>query len=177
MRTSLNKTTEFTNLSVSKIIGSKAVGKDILIKNYANNAAAVAAGLVQGDLYHSNNDLKIVINEFVDPVFSGEIPTGNLGQEQLPPLPPSPWVGGGTKTSGNQVAGFTMTGGTSGATANVSVWIILGLVAVDVQLVNSQTFVVGETVSIPAYTCAGCGDSEWTAPLTYTLVAEDFINV
>ena len=27
--TKANKTTEFTNLSVSKIIGSKAVGKDI----------------------------------------------------------------------------------------------------------------------------------------------------
>ncbi|MEK6264306.1 MAG: hypothetical protein N2B06_05995 [Clostridium sp.] len=56
-----NKTTEFTNLSVSKIIASKAVGKDILVKDYANNAAAVAAGLVQGDLYHSTGDLKVVV--------------------------------------------------------------------------------------------------------------------
>ena len=40
-----NKTTEFTNLSVSKIIASKAVGKDILVKDYADNAAAKAAGL------------------------------------------------------------------------------------------------------------------------------------
>lgn len=56
-----NKTTEFTNLSVSKIIASKAVGKDILVKDYANNAAAVAAGSVQGDLYHSTGDLKVVV--------------------------------------------------------------------------------------------------------------------
>ena len=56
-----NKTTEFTNLSVSKIIASKAVGKDILVKDYANNAAAIAAGLVQGDLYHSTGDLKVVV--------------------------------------------------------------------------------------------------------------------
>ena len=56
-----NKTTEFTNLSVSKIIASKAVGKDILTKDYANNAAAVAAGLVKGDIYHSTGDLKVVV--------------------------------------------------------------------------------------------------------------------
>tara|TARA_R100000951_G_scaffold28169_1_gene24165 strand:+ start:76 stop:270 length:195 start_codon:yes stop_codon:yes gene_type:complete len=56
-----NKTTEFTNLSVSKIIASKAVGKDILVKDYANNAAALAAGLVKGDLYHTTGDLKIVV--------------------------------------------------------------------------------------------------------------------
>ena len=115
--------------------------------------------------------------ELLDDYQASGIATGNLGQDQLPPLPPSPWLGGGTKTSGNQVTGFTMTGGTSGATANVSVWIILGLVAVDVQLVNSQTFVVGETVSIPAYTCAGCGDSEWTAPLEYVLQAADITDM
>jgi hypothetical protein len=56
-----NKTTEFTNLSVSKIIASKAVGKDILVKDYLNNAAAIAAGLVKGDLYHSTGDLKVVV--------------------------------------------------------------------------------------------------------------------
>ena len=59
--TKANKTTEFTNLSVSKIIASKAVGKDILVKDYANNAAAIAAGLVKGDLYHSTGDLKVVV--------------------------------------------------------------------------------------------------------------------
>jgi|TARA_B110000483_G_C18157977_1_gene528147 hypothetical protein len=56
-----NKTTEFTNLSVSKILASKAVGKDILVKDYLNNAAAIAAGLVKGDLYHSTGDLKVVV--------------------------------------------------------------------------------------------------------------------
>ena len=56
-----NKTYEFSNSSVSKIIASKAVGKDILVRDYANNAAAKAAGLVKGDLYHSTGDLKIVV--------------------------------------------------------------------------------------------------------------------
>ena len=56
-----NKTYEFSNSSVSKIISSKSVGKDILVRDYANNAAAVAAGLVQGDLYHSTGDLKVVV--------------------------------------------------------------------------------------------------------------------
>jgi hypothetical protein len=59
--TKANKTTEFTNLSVSKIIASKAVGTDILVKDYANNAAAIAAGLVKGDLYHSTGTLKVVV--------------------------------------------------------------------------------------------------------------------
>ena len=57
-----NKTTEFTNSSVSKIIASKAVGKDILTRDHANNAAAKAAGLDAGDLYHSTGDLKVVID-------------------------------------------------------------------------------------------------------------------
>lgn len=55
-----NKTYEFSNSSVSKIIASKAVGKDVLIRNYADNAAAKAAGLVDGDLYHTAGVLKIV---------------------------------------------------------------------------------------------------------------------
>jgi hypothetical protein len=41
-----NKTYEFSNLSVSEIVASKAVGKDILIRNYADNTAAKAAGFV-----------------------------------------------------------------------------------------------------------------------------------
>jgi hypothetical protein len=56
-----NKTYEFSNSSVSKIISSKSVGKDILVRDYANNAAAVTAGLVKGDLYHSTGDLKVVV--------------------------------------------------------------------------------------------------------------------
>jgi hypothetical protein len=55
-----NKTYEFSNLNVSEIIASKAVGKDILVKNYADNAAAKAAGLSNGDLYHTAGVLKIV---------------------------------------------------------------------------------------------------------------------
>jgi hypothetical protein len=55
-----NKTYEFSNSSVSKIIASKAVGKDVLIRNYADNAAAKTAGLVDGDLYHTAGVLKIV---------------------------------------------------------------------------------------------------------------------
>ena len=56
-----NKTYEFSNSSVSKIISSKSVGKDILVRDYADNAAAVAAGLVKGDLYHYTGDLKVVV--------------------------------------------------------------------------------------------------------------------
>jgi len=55
-----NKTTEFTNSSVSKILASGAVGKDILARDHANNAAAVAAGLKAGDLYHTSGALKVV---------------------------------------------------------------------------------------------------------------------
>jgi hypothetical protein len=55
-----NKTYEFSNLNVSEIIASKAVGKDILVRNYADNAAAKAVGLVNGDLYHTDGVLKIV---------------------------------------------------------------------------------------------------------------------
>tara|TARA_R110000868_G_scaffold286713_7_gene547142 strand:- start:77 stop:277 length:201 start_codon:yes stop_codon:yes gene_type:complete len=55
-----NKTTEFTNLSVSKIIASKSVGKDILTRAHATNTAAKAAGLINGDLYHTAGILKIV---------------------------------------------------------------------------------------------------------------------
>jgi hypothetical protein len=55
-----NKTYEFSNLNVSEIIASKAVGKDILVRNYADNAAAKVAGLVNGDLYHTAGVLKIV---------------------------------------------------------------------------------------------------------------------
>jgi|DEB0MinimDraft_10_1074344.scaffolds.fasta_scaffold10851_2 hypothetical protein len=57
-----NKTTEFTNSSVSKILASGAVGKDILARDYADNNAAVAAGLKAGDLYHTSSTgaLKVV---------------------------------------------------------------------------------------------------------------------
>ena len=55
-----NKTYEFSNSSVSKIIASKAVGKDILVRSHTNNTTAKAAGLVAGDLYHHNGALKIV---------------------------------------------------------------------------------------------------------------------
>jgi hypothetical protein len=57
-----NKTTEFTNSSVSKILASKAVGKDVLSRNHVDNAAAKAAGLTAGDLYHTDGFLKIVID-------------------------------------------------------------------------------------------------------------------
>ena len=56
-----NKTYEFSNLNVSEIIASKAVGKDILDRNYVDNAAAKAAGLGNGDLYHTAGALKIVL--------------------------------------------------------------------------------------------------------------------
>ena len=56
-----NKTTEFTNLSVSKIIASESVGKDILVRDHADDTAAKAAGLAKGDIYHTTGTLKIVV--------------------------------------------------------------------------------------------------------------------
>jgi|TARA_R110001592_G_scaffold63838_1_gene195905 hypothetical protein len=56
-----NKTTEFTNSSVSKIIASKAVGNGILTRNHVNEAAAKAAGLSKGDIYHTAGALKVVV--------------------------------------------------------------------------------------------------------------------
>ena len=55
-----NKTYEFSNSSVSKIVASKAVGVDILTRSHATNAAAKAAGLVKGDVYHTAGLLKVV---------------------------------------------------------------------------------------------------------------------
>jgi len=57
-----NKTYEFSNSSVSKIIASKAIALDIIDRDYLDNAAAVAAGLSKGDLYHNAGDLKVVVN-------------------------------------------------------------------------------------------------------------------
>ncbi len=54
------KTTEFTNSDVSKIIASKKVGKDILSRDYLDNATAKTAGLVDGDVYHTAGFLKVV---------------------------------------------------------------------------------------------------------------------
>jgi hypothetical protein len=57
-----NKTYEFSNSDVSKILASKAVGKDVLGRQHADNAAALAAGLAKGDLYvTSSGDLKVVM--------------------------------------------------------------------------------------------------------------------
>jgi hypothetical protein len=56
------KTTEYTNLDVSKIIASKGVCKDILGRNHLDNAAAKAAGLTDGDVYHTAGLLKVVFS-------------------------------------------------------------------------------------------------------------------
>ena len=53
-----NKVTEFTNKDASKLVASKKSGKDL--KEYASNAAALAAGLVEGDLYTTSGAVKIV---------------------------------------------------------------------------------------------------------------------
>lgn len=51
-----NKVTQLTNSSVAKLVASKGAGKDL--KVFANNAAAKAAGLVDGDFY-----LEQVVNQ------------------------------------------------------------------------------------------------------------------
>jgi len=53
------KVTELTNSSVSKLVASKGAGKEL--KEFANNAAALAGGLVAGDLYHAVGVLMVVV--------------------------------------------------------------------------------------------------------------------
>ena len=53
-----NKTTEYTNQDVSKLVSSTGAGKDL--REFANNAAAVAAGLGVGDLYTTTGAVMIV---------------------------------------------------------------------------------------------------------------------
>ena len=54
------KVTQLTNSSVAKLIASKEAGKDLLDRNYADDTAAKAAGLVKGDIYHKAGTLKVV---------------------------------------------------------------------------------------------------------------------
>ena len=53
-----NKTTEFTNQDASKLVASTGSGKDL--REFAKNAAAVAAGLGVGDLYTTTGAVMIV---------------------------------------------------------------------------------------------------------------------
>ena len=59
-----NKVTEFTNLDSKDLVAvglkGSAVGKEILDRAHVDNAAAKAAGLKAGDLYHTLGVLKIV---------------------------------------------------------------------------------------------------------------------
>ena len=59
-----NKVTEFTNSDSKDLVAiglkGRAVGKEILDRAHADNAAAKAAGLKDGDLYHTLGLLKIV---------------------------------------------------------------------------------------------------------------------
>lgn len=61
-----NKVTEFTNSDSKDLVAialkGKAVGKEILDRNHANDTAAKAAGLVKGDIYHNAGALRIVIS-------------------------------------------------------------------------------------------------------------------
>jgi len=53
------KVTELTNSSVSKLVASKGAGKEL--KEFADNNAALAGGLVAGDLYHAVGVLMVVV--------------------------------------------------------------------------------------------------------------------
>jgi hypothetical protein len=57
-RKKTEKVTEFTNQDASKLVASQKSGKDL--KEYADNSAALAAGLVAGDLYTTSGAVKIV---------------------------------------------------------------------------------------------------------------------
>ena len=51
------KVTQLTNSSVAKLVASKGAGKEL--KQYVNNAAALADWLVPGDLYiHTGTPLE-----------------------------------------------------------------------------------------------------------------------
>ena len=47
-----NKVTQLTNSAVSKLVASKGAGKEL--KQFADNAAAKAGGLIEGDLFVSD---------------------------------------------------------------------------------------------------------------------------
>ena len=96
-------------------------------------------------------------NVTTNATFIPGIPTGNLGTTIQPPPTPGgppqppalpPWASTGTLTGTGLTTGQIMTGSISGATADVSVQIVFGIIAVTVNVVNSQTFVIGEEVSI-----------------------------
>ena len=53
-----NKVTEFTNDDVSKLVASSGSGKDL--REFADNATAVAAGLGVGSLYTTAGAIMIV---------------------------------------------------------------------------------------------------------------------
>ena len=57
-----NKVTQLTNSAVSKLIASKESGKELVDKNYINDGAAKAAGLVKGDIYHNAGALRVVLS-------------------------------------------------------------------------------------------------------------------
>jgi len=48
-----NKVTQLTNSAVSKLVASKGAGEEL--QQFADNAAALAGGLVAGDLYINTN--------------------------------------------------------------------------------------------------------------------------
>lgn len=52
------KVTEYINQDASSLVASKGAGKNL--REFADNAAAVAAGLGVGDLYTTSGAVKIV---------------------------------------------------------------------------------------------------------------------
>ena len=74
-----NKKTRFANLNSSKIIYSKEISKKILQKNHTTNAIAKEDGLINGDFYHTDGDLKVVFNESISPLFKMTIDTTQPG--------------------------------------------------------------------------------------------------
>ena len=54
--------TEVNRVDASIVSPLKTVSKAILVgRDHADNAAATAAGLVAGDIYHTAGDLKVVL--------------------------------------------------------------------------------------------------------------------
>jgi hypothetical protein len=121
--------------------------------------------------YHTGKMIQIL-----DDVISTGLRDGVIGNSPGP-SPPTFWTGGGTLTNGGIVTGQPVSsvspGTGSGATADVQ--IVLGVIGVTITSPGSG-YVAGDTIEIPAYTLNPGVDSNWTAPIQYTLTAEDLNN-
>jgi hypothetical protein len=132
---------------------------------------------LEGSNPKSNFSTATGMIRILDDVISTGLRDGVIGNSPGLPSPPTFWTGGGTLTNGGIVTGQPVNsvspGTGSGATADVQ--IVLGIIGVTITSPGSG-YVAGDTIEIPAYTLNPGVDSNWTAPIQYTLTAEDLNN-